>query len=64
MIRSYCFYTEKYPDEGLHLLLFAIRESEQESLGFTPFELVFLLHYLWTFITFKKRDFSHKKTFP
>ena len=31
MIRSYC----------LHLLLFAVRESVQESIGFSPFELVF-----------------------
>ena len=28
-------------DEGVHLLLFAVRESVQESLGFSPFELVF-----------------------
>ena len=42
MIRSYCFDTEKDWDEGIHLLLFAVRESVQESLGFSPFELVFL----------------------
>ena len=41
MIRSYCFDTEKDWDEGIHLLLFAARESVQESLGFGPFELVF-----------------------
>ena len=41
MIRSYCFDTEKDWDEGFHLLLFAVRKSEQESLGFGPFELVF-----------------------
>ena len=41
MIRSYCFDTEKDWDEGIHLLLFADRESVQESLGFSPFELVF-----------------------
>ena len=41
MIRSYCFDTEKGWDEGIHLLLFAVRESVQESLGFSPFELVF-----------------------
>ncbi|KAL0186267.1 hypothetical protein M9458_017937, partial [Cirrhinus mrigala] len=28
-------------DEGLPLLLFAVRESVQESLGFSPAELVF-----------------------
>ena len=41
MIRSYCFDTEKDWDEGIHLLLFAVREYVQESLGFSPFELVF-----------------------
>ena len=41
MIRSYCFDTEKDWDEGIHLLLFAVRESVQESLGFSPFVLVF-----------------------
>ena len=41
MIRSYCFETEKDWDEGIHILLFAVRESVQESLGFSPFELVF-----------------------
>ena len=41
MIRSYCFDTEKDWDEGIHLLLFVVRESVQESLGFSPFELVF-----------------------
>ena len=41
MIRSYCFDTEKDWGEGIHLLLFAVRESVQESLGFSPFELVF-----------------------
>ena len=35
MIRSYCFDTEKDWDEGIHLLLFAVRESVQESLGFS-----------------------------
>ena len=38
-IRSYCFDTEKDWDEGIHLLLFAVRESVQVSLGFSPFEL-------------------------
>ena len=41
MVRSYCFDTEKDWDEGIHLLLFAVRESVLESLGFSPFELVF-----------------------
>ena len=41
MIRPYCFDTEKDWDKGIHLLLFAEREFVQESLGFSPFELVF-----------------------
>ena len=41
MIRTYCFQTVKHWDEEIHLLLFASRESVQESLGFSPFELVF-----------------------
>ena len=41
MIRMYCQETEKNWDEGIHLLLFAARHSVQESLGFSPFELVF-----------------------
>ena len=53
MIRSYCFDTEKDWDEGIHLLLFAVRESVQESLGFSPFELVFG-HGSWTFKTVKR----------
>ena len=40
MIKSYSFDTEKDLDEGIHLLLFAVRESVQESLGFSPFEQV------------------------
>ena len=40
MIRSFCFYTENDWYEGIHLLLFAVSESVQESLGFSPFELV------------------------
>ena len=41
MIRSYFFDTAKKWDESIHILLFAVRESVQESLGFSPFELVF-----------------------
>ena len=41
MIRAYCFQYEKEWDQGIHLLLFAVQEAVQESLGFSPFELVF-----------------------
>lgn len=40
-MRTYCLETEKDWDDGVHLLLFAARESVQKSLGFNPFELVF-----------------------
>jgi hypothetical protein len=41
MIKTYCKESEKDWDEGIHFLLFAARDAVQESLGFTPFELVF-----------------------
>ena len=41
MMRIYSFETERDWDEGIHLLIFAARESVQESLGFSPFEIVF-----------------------
>ena len=41
MIRTYCLDFEKDWDEGVHLLLFAAREAVHETLGFSPFELVF-----------------------
>ena len=41
MIRTYCLDNEKYWDEGISVFLFEVRESVQEFLGFSPFELVF-----------------------
>jgi len=41
MIRTYCLDNHKDWDEGIGVLVFAARESVQESLGFSPFELVF-----------------------
>lgn len=41
MLRTYCADSAKEWDEGLPLLLFAIRETTQESLGFSPADLVF-----------------------
>ena len=40
-MRRYCFDYDKNWDKGVHLLMFAGRESIQDSLGFSPFELVF-----------------------
>lgn len=41
MLRKYAMDTEKDWDEGVPLVLFAVRETVQESLGFSPAELVF-----------------------
>jgi len=41
MLRIYCITKKSDWDEGIPLLLFAARESNQGSLGFSPFELVF-----------------------
>ena len=41
MIKTYCLDNERDWDEGINLLLFAVRESVQEFLGFSPFKLVF-----------------------
>ena len=41
MIKAYCFENQKDWDEAIHMLLFATREVVQQSLGFSPFELVF-----------------------
>ncbi len=41
MMRAYCIESDKDWAEGLPLLLFAVRGTKQESLGFSPAELVF-----------------------
>ena len=41
MLQAYCANNDKDWDEGVHLVLFAAREAVQESLGFSPFQLVF-----------------------
>jgi hypothetical protein len=41
MLTAYCHDNEKSWDEGVPLVLFAAREVVQESLGFSPFQLVF-----------------------
>ena len=40
LLRKYCLDSEKDWDEGVPLILFAARETVQESLGFSPAELV------------------------
>ncbi|KAJ8048318.1 hypothetical protein HOLleu_00581 [Holothuria leucospilota] len=41
MLKTYCHDNERDWDEGIPFVMFAARESIQESLGFSPFELVF-----------------------
>ena len=41
MLRTFCLEHQRDWDEGVPLLLFGVREVVQESLGFSPFELVF-----------------------
>lgn len=41
MLTKYCMEEDKDWDTGIDLLLFAIRDSKQESLGYSPFELVY-----------------------
>ena len=41
MIKMYSIENSRDWDDGVHLLLFAVHESVQESLGFSSFELVF-----------------------
>ena len=41
MLKKYCLQYTKDWDDGVHFVLFAAREAVQESLGFSPFELVF-----------------------
>ena len=59
MIRSYCFDTNRDWDEGVHLLLFAVRESVQESLGYSTFELVFGHSVRGPLKLFKEKLLSH-----
>lgn len=41
MLCTYCLEFEKDWDEGVNMQMFAVREVVQESLGFSPSELVF-----------------------
>lgn len=41
MLRKYCHKSQRDWDDGVPFVLFAAREAVQESLGFSPAELVF-----------------------
>ena len=40
MMKTFCLDSQKDWDDGICMLLFAVREAFQESLGFSPFELI------------------------
>ena len=40
-MKTFCFDSHKDWDNGDRMLLFAVMETFQESLGFSPFELFF-----------------------
>ena len=41
MLRKYCLETQTDWDENIGMLLFAVRECPQESLGYSPFQLLY-----------------------
>ena len=41
MLRAYCLDSKKNWNECIPFLVFAVRDTVHETLGFTPFELVF-----------------------
>lgn len=41
MLRKYCLETQEDWDEGVPFLLFALRECPQDTLGYSPFELLY-----------------------
>lgn len=41
VLRKFCFETASDWDESISFLLFALRETPQESLGYSPFELLY-----------------------
>jgi hypothetical protein len=40
-MKTFCLDSHTDWDNGVRMLLFAVRETFQESLGFSPFELIF-----------------------
>ena len=55
MMKTFCLDSQKDRDDGIYMLLFAVREAFQESLGFSPFELV--LDTLWEVNFWEKHGF-------
>ena len=72
MLRTYCLKHDKDWDSCVPLSLFAVRDSVHESLGFTPFELIFghnvctplkMLKEKWVFENEKNDLLSYVRTF-
>ena len=41
MMQTFCLDSQTYRDDAICMLLFTVREAFHESLGFSPFELIF-----------------------
>ncbi|KAI7808431.1 hypothetical protein IRJ41_004831 [Triplophysa rosa] len=63
LLRTFCIETGKDWVDGLPLLMFAVRESVQESLGFSPAELVFA-HTVRSPLKLLKKQLIGKDTAP
>lgn len=62
MLRAYCLETGKGWDEGMPLLLFAVRETVQKSLAFSPAELSVWPHHSDPFTFFCEKMTSDCST--
>ena len=56
MIKAYCFDNQKDWDDGIHLLLFAARGVQQESIKFQSFSVGVLEHSAWNVEDCKKES--------
>ena len=64
MLRKYCLETDHDWDEHINLLLFALRECPQESLGYSPFELLYGRQIRGPLKVLKDQWFSDDKDSP
>ena len=64
MIHKFCIETQSDWDEGIQYLLFAVRESKNESLGFSPFELMFCREVRGPLTALKDSWLSHEYSEP
>ncbi|XP_063585832.1 uncharacterized protein LOC134763205 [Penaeus indicus] len=64
MLKKYCLETGNSWDENIHFLLFALRECPQESLGYSPFELLYGRQIRGPLKVLKDQWFSDSSTPP